>query len=239
MKLTHGKKFLIGILSFQEKSLHAICRQVVKYRLQIEASLSRNKDKDNYSAESVDDIFRRYSGKEPCYSNEEEQSPSEGTHLFLDHCSAKPVSYHEWNHVLSYIEKLQGSWQTPHLEELIRDRISPLETLWQNGSSKGKIKWACNAVDFYDELLLLEKSADVQDITALSSLKDNMTQAFKSMGIELLRASSWNPETQRAISVEKILPPGASPVIREQGASGIRLDGRLIRKQEVLLQTTL
>lgn len=239
MKWTHGKLFLIQVLSLQEKSLHAICRQVVKYRSQIEASLSRDKDKDNYSAESVDDIFRRYSGKEPCYSNEEEQSPSEGTHLFLDHCSAKLVSYHEWNHVLSYIEKLQGSWQTPLLEELIRDRISPLETLWQNGFSKGKIKWACDAVDFYDELLLLEKSADVQDMTALFSLKDNMTQAFKAMGIELLRESSWNPETQRAISVEKTLPPHASPTIKEQGASGIRLEGQLIRKQEVLLQTAL
>ena len=119
---------------------------------------------------------------------------------FLEPSLDEPVTYFEWDQVLSYIGKRQGSWRTPHLEELICDRTSPFKTLWQNGSSQGKIKWACDAVDFYDELLLLEKSADVQDRTALSSLKDKMTQSFKAMGIELLRESFWNPEIQRAIS---------------------------------------
>ena len=158
--------------------------------------------------------------------------------LFLEPSLDESVTYFEWDQVLSYIGKRQGRWRTPHLEELICDRTSPFKTLWQNGSSQGKVKWACDAVDFYDELLLLEKSEDVQDRTALSSLKDKMSQSFKAMGIELLRESFWNPEIQCAISVEKILPPGSSPVIREQGISGIRMDNRLIRKQEVILQTS-
>ena len=240
MKLAHGKLFLIRILSIQEKGLLAVCRQLAKYRSRIEASLSQEKGKDdnNSSATSIDEVFTRYSSKESSYPNEGKKLSSNVTPLFLEPSLDESVTYFEWDQVLSYIGKRQGRWRTPHLEELICDRTSPFKTLWQNGSSQGKVKWACDAVDFYDELLLLEKSADVQDRTALSSLKDKMSQSFKAMGIELLRESFWNPEIQCAISVEKILPPGSSPVIREQGISGIRMDNRLIRKLEVILQTS-
>lgn len=241
MKLTRGKLLLIRGLSIQEKGLLAICRQLAKYRSRIESSLSPEKGKDNsdFSATSIDEVFTRYSGKGSSYSNEGKKSSPNVAPLFLEASSDEPVAYSEWDQVLSYVAKRQGSWQTSHLEELIRDRISSLSPFWKNGSSKGKPQWVCDAVDFYDELLSLAQNADSKDMTALSLLQETLLQAFKAMGIELFRESSWNPEIQRAISVEKTLPPHASPIIKEQGASGIRLDGRLLRKQEVILQTSL
>lgn len=241
MKLTVCRQFLIKLLAFQSKILLAGGSWLDQLRSRIERSLEDQKAASmipKLLSSSVSDILNRYSPEEPLSTNRKENTSDENP-LVLNPFSGPDSSCPEWERFLNRVEEQADVWKTPNLAELMKERTSSLQAFRDAGTSPGKIRWACEAVDFYDELASVKEIALEEDLPGLDSLGNELERVFRGMGVEILRSSSWNPEMQRAVAVEKTLETHTAPVVKEQGASGVRVDGRLVRKQEVVLQTSM
>lgn len=117
-----------------------------------------------------------------------------------------------------------------HLKELLMDR---LDELFEYDAEPEQL--ALHAVDLLDELKRMEnnyREADAENLLSLRSLLKNL---LDSTGCELLDSYDWNAAIQRAVKIEYTLPEYSAPSIKEKKASGLRVKGRLIRKQEVIL----
>ncbi|MCB1204419.1 MAG: hypothetical protein KDN18_09180 [Verrucomicrobiae bacterium] len=52
----------------------------------------------------------------------------------------------------------------------------------------------------------------------------------------MIRDSTWNPERQRAVAVSGEVSADGTHVIGSSRASGLCVEGRVVRKQEVTLE---
>lgn len=89
-------------------------------------------------------------------------------------------------------------------------------------------------VDFLDELSCLSDYPPAER-AAIGEISDRLREILKAEGVELLRSADWTPALQRAVKVNRVLSPGAFPVVVRSLSTGARIDSRLLRKQEVEL----
>lgn len=97
-------------------------------------------------------------------------------------------------------------------------------------------KWALGVVDFLDELKEAEAEASPKEKTASETLRDALVAALSVKGFAPIDSNQWNPALQRAVAV--VRNPGASvTTILGKGASGLSFGEKIIRKQEVKIET--
>lgn len=89
--------------------------------------------------------------------------------------------------------------------------------------------------DFADEISDLQKSGDQNAAQMLTFASRKVDLLLEAAGAELIRSSDWNPQIQRAVEVRAALSGQKENEIVARGASGLRVNGQLIRKQEVIL----
>lgn len=113
------------------------------------------------------------------------------------------------------------------LRDLVRDRLEEV--------SRRVEDWGMEVADALGELEDL-KTEDADDARRVQDVCTELRRELSALGCEILDSDVWNPETQRAVKVEYTLPPGSTPSIAQKVSYGLRVQGRLVRKQEVCLQ---
>jgi hypothetical protein len=120
---------------------------------------------------------------------------------------------------------------------LVRERLGSLASAW--GGDEGleaREGLACLSGDFYDELGWLKAAGSAgASGAAIAQLRAELTGLLADLGAELLRREQWDPAVQRAVSVERTTEPLPGPKILRFGRSGLTVDGKLLRKQEVAI----
>ena len=102
--------------------------------------------------------------------------------------------------------------------------------------SSDDTKWALGVVDFLDELKESEKGASEVERKESGNLSDHLKAALAAKGFELVDSEEWNPERQRAVAVSR-KPDAISTKILGKGSTGLSHNGKIIRKQEVKIET--
>ncbi|WP_455562832.1 hypothetical protein [Akkermansia massiliensis] len=141
-------------------------------------------------------------------------------------------SFHSGVSMGCYDRVIEGV-ESENLRELVKERIADLSV---DGLSIEK--WALGVVDFMDEISWMSVSFTSRDSQVLQKVVEKLKELLISMDCLPVDEDCWNPERQRAVSVQKNLPKGASPHIVRKGSSGLIIKGKLIRKQEVYLETS-
>lgn len=100
----------------------------------------------------------------------------------------------------------------------------------------GDSVWCENIVDFYDELTGESLKLDSQSDAEITKLRLAIEKLLNEQAIELLRYQEWTPECQKAVVVT---PSDGCDRIRivQTITSGIKKDGKILRKQEVSVIT--
>lgn len=118
-----------------------------------------------------------------------------------------------------------------NLRDLVECRLEDIR------ESEGKaIEHAGLIVDFLDEIMHLLPNAVPTDAEVMTRLQDKLKETLKHDGGELLYFEVWTPEYQRAVEVTRCLPHDSPTILYAHRAYGFKLNGRLIRKQEVSIQ---
>lgn len=102
--------------------------------------------------------------------------------------------------------------------------------------SSDDTKWALGVVDFLDELKESEADASAEERTESLNLSDRLRAALAAKGFALVDSDEWNPDKQRAVAVSR-KPDAISTKILGKGSTGLSLNGKIIRKQEVKIET--
>ncbi len=131
--------------------------------------------------------------------------------------------------ICNYEELLQKI-DNGNLRELIRDRITEYNSDYDDVE-----RWALGVIDLVDEIVYMEKSYTEAEKTLMEELTQSLRDNLKSRECEVIDVDEWTPAKQRAIKVNRVLPSGSPYKIVRKGASGLIVRGRLIRKQEVIV----
>lgn len=116
--------------------------------------------------------------------------------------------------------------QEENLRELMRDRIDCI-----GRSMEG---WALEVVDTIDEITrLIDTTEQETEKESIRKVVAALTTLLTEAGCELINDDEWNPDRQRAIKVERVLPKDAKPRIKKKIRQGVIVRGVLIRKQDV------
>ena len=102
--------------------------------------------------------------------------------------------------------------------------------------SSDETKWALGVVDFLDELKESDADASEEERTASRNLSDRLRAALAEKGFALVDSDEWNPDRQRAVAVSR-KPDATGTKILGKGSTGLSLNGKIIRKQEVKIET--
>ena len=130
---------------------------------------------------------------------------------------------------VAYAAECVGKVQDSVLQEFLLCRLASLG----NYTAEPE-QWLLPAVDFIDELTALgDYPAEVMSL--LDTLAQSLREQVEAAGAELLASPCWDPATQRAVKVNFVLPAGEEPVVVKAFATGVKLAGCLLRKQEVEL----
>ena len=128
------------------------------------------------------------------------------------------------------INTLADSLTDFDLRELIKDRLSEID------DGAGNIeKQALCAVDLHDEINTFIQSYKGQNNTQLGKILVRILSEMQNHHCELIDEDTWNPEHQRAVAIAYTLPENSTPIISEKKSTGLIVNNRLIRKQEVTL----
>lgn len=96
--------------------------------------------------------------------------------------------------------------------------------------------WALRVVDFLDELKESEADASEAERAESRNLSARLKAALDAKGFEPVDSDEWEPNRQRAVAVSR--KPGATGTkILGKGSTGLSRNGKIIRKQEVKIET--
>lgn len=88
-----------------------------------------------------------------------------------------------------------------------------------------------------DEIRILSRHAGGDDAETLQELAAALRSQLEEMGAEVIDDDAWAPSRQKAVEVLCDLPAGSAPVVAGKVASGLVFQGRMYRKQAVILRT--
>lgn len=92
-------------------------------------------------------------------------------------------------------------------------------------------------VSLYDELAILKSSPQSDNKLQCDFLRSRLKDMVERVGAELIDDDNWDAARQRAIEIRNKNEKSTTPTIAEKVGSGLRFRGRLIKKQEVILNT--
>ena len=119
-----------------------------------------------------------------------------------------------------------------NLRLLLEDRLDEVD------DDKADLeKQALDVALLLDEIHGLETPyAGKPDGVVLARLADALKAELRSRDCELLDSDVWNPDIQRAVRIEPTDEPLEHPIILAKQALGVKVRGRLVRKQEVKIK---
>lgn len=119
-----------------------------------------------------------------------------------------------------------------NLRLLLEDRLDEVD------DDKADLeKQALDVALLLDEIHGLETPyAGKPDGVVLARLADDLKAELRSRDCELLDSDVWNPDIQRAVRIEPTDEPLEHPIILAKQALGVKVRGRLVRKQEVKIK---
>ena len=156
----------------------------------------------------------------------EDDAPEVDTHSFPQRDDREGAHTERW----ATLQRCAEAIGDENLRELALDRLQEIRQ--EEDAPENR---ALAAVDFWDELDRLSRAYADNDRRCLLWLGELLLQALEESDCERLDSDTWQPDIQRAIRIDTTLPPGSEPQIAEKYSSGLRVRGRLIRKQEVHL----
>ena len=101
-------------------------------------------------------------------------------------------------------------------------------------TSQTETSWIVQAVDLLDEIRMMECNYTAEDMEAIALIRNKLQKKLTELHVRIIDKDCWDAEEQRAISIKQD-PDVFVEQIERKGASGIVVDGKLIRKQEVFL----
>lgn len=210
---------LVALITFAfGAAVGAMCVLVRNRRKSIEEGAWEEKS----SSEPVEDeALKAGSSPSPESQKQEEKSPAHDT-------EEVPASKKDTDGGATPLRAYAESLCSNNLRELVIDRLDSQRVMIE--------AWATEAVDTLDELSRACSSAG-EDAAALEHLCDELREMLTAAGCTIVDEDEWNPSLQRAVKTEKTLPVGAPPRIGKKLVSGLVVQGQLVRKQEVVLQT--
>lgn len=129
----------------------------------------------------------------------------------------------------SEMRKIARTIDNEDLSLLLLDRMDEID---EKNSLDAQ---ALCAVSLTDEIMQMCEAYEGQNAAALSSIHARLLGELARHNCEIINSDTWNPEVQKIGKVEYTLEDGASPHIAEKLASGLRMNGRILRKQLVAL----
>lgn len=119
-----------------------------------------------------------------------------------------------------------------NLRLLLEDRLDEVD------DDKADLeKQALDVALLLDEIHGLETPyADKPDGVVLARLANDLKAELLACNCELLDSDVWNPDIQRAVRIEPTDEPLEHPIILAKQALGVKVRGRLVRKQEVKIK---
>lgn len=126
--------------------------------------------------------------------------------------------------------ELLPSISNANLKGLLEDRLC---TICLERKTEDK---ALEAVNLYDEINSFHHAYEAtNDYHFLAILKAEIKAELIKHGCVLLDSDTWNPDIQRAIKITRTESAPVDPFITSKHATGLSVNGQLIRKQEVEL----
>ena len=120
------------------------------------------------------------------------------------------------------VEKLLHSIESEDVRELIKERDSELVSRLED--------WALEVVDTMDEISRMPQEKGT------AAYIERLRSQLAALDCTLIDSDKWDPELQRAIKVEEAVTPGSAPCITRKISTGLRVRGKLVRKQTVIIK---
>ncbi len=118
-----------------------------------------------------------------------------------------------------------------NLKGLLLDRLEDIKLYAENTE-----KWAKEAVGLIDEIRVMRNAYSGTNGDVLDTISSILKTQMQDRNCEILDSDTWDPSIQRAIKINRILPKGSTPRVATKYTSGIKVEGNLIRKQEIELE---
>ena len=157
-------------------------------------------------------------------SASEEEKPGASQEL-LETAAVCDISYFN----TSEMRKIAQAIDNEDLSLLLLDRLDEIDEKTSLDSQ------ALCAVALTDEITQMGEAYEGQNAAALSSIHAEIMRELARHNCEVINSDTWNPEVQKIGRVEYTLEDGAAPRIAEELASGLKMNGRILRKQLVAL----
>lgn len=125
---------------------------------------------------------------------------------------------------------LVSSATDENLKLLLLDRLDEIDE-----EAPTLTRQALCAVTLLDEIREMESAYTEQNAEVLAELITGVTRHLAELECEVLDSDTWDATIQKIGRITYNLPPGAEPVITAKLASGLRVDGQIIRKQSIVL----
>ena len=130
----------------------------------------------------------------------------------------------------SALRRLAASAREENLRELLEARLDDMED-----EAEG-VPRALAMIGLLDEIRILSPASAGQDARLLQKIDAVIRKQLEMMGAQAIDDDEWDSSRQKAVEVRRDLPAGAEPVIAEKVASGLMFEGRVRRKQSVILR---
>jgi len=115
------------------------------------------------------------------------------------------------------------------------DHATPQTKLFEsNVSSKEIEKTMLKVVDFYGEIVRLQKSSEASLADILNFVNGRLIEIIESGNGEIISLDNWDTQQQRAVIIEyddKL----DSVIIKESVSYGLKRNSKIIRKQDVVI----
>lgn len=127
------------------------------------------------------------------------------------------------------LSTLAEAIENENLRELLKDRLENI------AESRDMENQALLATALLDEIGMFQAAYSGNALERLEEMRRALRLELEANECELLDSDTWAPEIQRAIKIDYTQPEGSDPIIAKKHALGIKINSRLIKKQEVTL----
>lgn len=173
---------------------------------------------------------RRVQATEALASKEKEEN-EQAADSEAEKEAVAPVETNPHDEQLQMIMELSKTAEDVNLEGLLLDRLEDIKAAYEHTQ-----KWAIECIGLIDEIRVMRNAYKGNDGEVLDVINSVLRVQLEERDCEILNSDTWNPDIQRAIKIDRVLPKGSPKTIVAKYASGLKIAGSLIRKQEVVLE---
>lgn len=190
-----------------------------------------------YRSRTSDPLHRRSEASEPKTKGEADEylptleisdTPSDSPSEFI---LPLPLQKEKGEAEEVMLRELASLARDENLRGLIESRLDDMKD-----EDEG-VPRALAMVGLLDEIRILSPASEGQDAQLLQTIDAMIRKQLETMGPQVIDDDEWDPSRQKAVETRRDLPGGAESIIAEIVASGHMFEGRVRRKQSVILHT--